>query len=149
LLLFSVIGETIMTSPNTAQFTDLKVTLVPPAGVTPLSEESIPDNLQFQVVAEVEASDAVFNTQQPDFRILAVVTDKSTGTVVATPSAVGQSSGWTTQSASIVLAPTSPAQGSTKDDHLYEVSAVLRLGAINPDVKAAPEDVRFIITRAS
>ncbi len=141
-----------MTSPNTVQFTDLKVTLVPPPGVTPLSEESIPDNFPFQVVAEVEAGEAVFNTQQPDFRILAVVTDKSTGTVIATPSATGRvgiSGGWTTQSASIVLTPSIPAQGSTKDDHLYEVSAVLRLGSINPDVKAAPEDVRFIVTRAS
>ncbi len=140
-----------MTSPNTVQFTDLKVTLVPRSGVTPLSEESIPDNLPFQVVAEVEAGDAVFNTQQPDFRILAVVTDKTTGTVVATPSAsgrVGETGGWTSQLASITLSPSIPAQGTPKDDHLYEVSAVLRLGTRNPEVEPAPKDVRFIITRA-
>jgi hypothetical protein len=128
LLLFSVRGETI-----------------------PLSEESIPDDHPFQVVAEVEAGETVFNVQQPDFHILAVVTDKTTGTVVATPSAsgrVGQNGGWTSQSASITLTPSIPKQGTTKDDHLYEVSAVLRLGARNPDVKFAPEDVRFIITRA-
>ena len=140
-----------MTSPNTVQFTDLKVTLVSPPGVTPLSEESIPDNLPFQVVAEVEAGDAVFNTQQPDFRILAVVTDKTTGTVVATPSASGRVGGtsWPSQLTSITLSPSIPAQGSTKDDHLYEVSAVLRLGTRNPEVEPAPEDVRFIITKAS
>jgi hypothetical protein len=153
LLLFSVRGEKIMTSPNTVQFTDLKVTLVPPQGVTPLSEESIPDNLPFQVVAEVEAGDAVFKTQQPEFRILAVVTDKTTGTVVATPSAAGRvgdpNGSWATQSASITLVPSLPKQGTPKDDHLYEVSAILRLGASDPDVKLAPEDVRFIITRAS
>jgi hypothetical protein len=122
-----------MTSPNTVQFTDLKVTLVPGSGgaTIPLSEESIPDDHPFQVVAEVEAGETVFNVQQPDFHILAVVTDKTTGTVVATPSAsgrVGQNGGWTSQSASITLTPSIPKQGTTKDDHLYEVSAVLSLG---------------------
>jgi len=136
-----------MASPNTIQFTDLKVTLVTPPGVPQLSEQAIADNAKFQVVAEVEAGDAIFNTLTPPFNIQAVVTDKATGTIITRniSGTVGNAP-WDVQSASIAL-PSIPAQGAASDNHLYEVSAVLSVGAKNPEVEFAPEDVRFIVVK--
>ncbi len=129
--------------PN-ANDVELVRAFVRPVGGT-IGEETIKDNQPFEVVAEVEAGTALFNIGGP-YKILGVVQDENTGAVVATPSVSGTfgTAPWTTPAAVIPLPPV-PAQGTGKDNHIYEATVVLVVGARDPNVDFT-EDVLFVIT---
>jgi hypothetical protein len=134
-----------MPSPNEVKLADAFVK--PENGI--ISDETIKNNQRFQIVAEVEAGSALFTNLQPHFQLISVVTDKSDSpspTTIATQTVAGNigQGAWNTQAAEISF-PLIAAQGATKNNHIYEASVVLVVGAGDPSVEFA-ENIKFVIT---
>jgi len=125
----------------------VRVFVRPATAGSVIADDTIKDNQPFQLVAQVEAGDALFGSGGP-YRFAAVVTDlHNPAAPVATPSLSGsfQDSNWNSPSKEIVLA-TLPAQGATKDDHIYQATLVMVIGQTNPIVEFAESNL-FVITQ--
>ncbi len=118
------------------------------------SESALPYNAPFEIVVEVEAGSAIFGTGA-QFAAGVVVRDLSDCTCLPAPAAgantpnIGVSdnmsgANWNTQVARFLYTVAAP--GPTKENHIWEVLAFLRVNVVNPDMSFCRSDL-FIITR--
>jgi hypothetical protein len=110
-----------------------------------VSEEAVPFNQPFRVVAEAEAGQTLFNGGGP-YKLIMVLRDLS-----ANPNSVAATS---IQAGTLGAAPWSapqlrfqfnvPAQGATKKDHLYRASVLMTIGNNDPIVDAEESELLVI-----
>jgi hypothetical protein len=134
-----------MTSFNDCELVRVFVRSATPGSA--IADDTIKHDQPFQLVVQAEAGDAIYGNGGP-YRFAAVVTDlHNPATPVATPNLSGtfRDAHWNSPAIEIVLA-TLPAQGPTKDDHIYRATVVMVVGQANPIVDFA-ESNPFAITQ--
>lgn len=110
-----------------------------------VSEESIASSQPFDIVAQAEAGQTLFNGGGP-FKLIAVLRDLSNNTVITVPgnpfTGTLRSTQWPNRTLEHHFAL--PAQGATRQDHIYKASVVLTIGVADPIVDAEESDLLVI-----
>jgi hypothetical protein len=109
-----------------------------------VSEESIKDNLPFEIVLEAEAGTALLNGGG-QFQLRVFLTDMVADITVPAGTALGafHTAAWPTEALQQVFAR--PAPGAGNDDHVFKAFGVLQAGLGDPIVDYEESDV-FIVT---
>ena len=110
-----------------------------------VSEESIKDDVRFDVVLEAESGQTLFNGGGA-YKLLMVLRDLTTSTTLSQQSLSGTfgDANWPTPV--LQLAFTQNPAGGAADDHVLQVLGVLSAGRADPIVDAEESDI-FIITQ--
>jgi hypothetical protein len=112
-----------------------------------ISEESIKDNQSFDLCLKLEAGQTIFN-QGARYNLFVVLNDLSDSSrTVYTNTRTGSLGDPSWQNMATTFAWTVPA-GSVPlvDDHVYQATAVMRVGKRDPIVDAEQSDL-FIVTQ--
>ena len=120
-----------------------------------ISDQTYPSNQPFVVTIEAEAGQQVFDDAR-DYHIRVVVRDLTDNSIVLPPNdpdaqldgrVRGADPEWNTLDLKYDF-PEVPAQGETKESHVYQVIAHLTAGDVNPNVSFAVSPL-FCITPAA
>jgi hypothetical protein len=131
--------------PNTDECELSRVYVRNPGGL--VAEESIKDNVIFEVVLEAEAGQALFN-QGGAYKLITVVTDFTNDYITFFTNSVSGTFGdanWPNQVVQHAFTPPA-APGPGRDDHVFQAIGVVSAGRADPIVDTEFSDV-FIITQ--
>jgi hypothetical protein len=110
-----------------------------------VGEESIKDNVNFEVVLEAEAGQTLHNGGGP-YKLILVVTDFTNDYITYdTQTKAGTFGDATWPNLPVQFAFTVPATGAGRDDHVFQAIGVVTAGLADPIVDTEFSDV-FIIT---
>lgn len=132
-----------MTGTNDCELTRVYTSLAPPPNS--ISDETIKSNQDFRVVIDAEAGSALFNLAG-SYLLKIDVVDLTDSVPVNSQQQAGTFGDANWPALTIEFPFTVGAQGATKENHVYEVVAVVTAGGADPIVDFERSDL-FIITK--
>lgn len=109
------------------------------------SEESIKDNVPYELVMEAEAGSAMFNAGGA-YKLIMVLRDLTTSSTVSVNTVSGSFGDANWPAPALKRAFPQAAAGAGRDDHVLQALAVLSAGVHDPSVESEESEV-FIITQ--
>jgi hypothetical protein len=136
-----------MPSANECELSSVYVRYTDVAAHGGISEESIKDNASFDLVLDLEAGQAIFNTGAA-YSLSVVLNDLSASSKTIYTNTLGGSLGdanWGKMAVQFAWT-VPPGTVAVVDGHVYQAIGVMNVGKADPIVDAEPSDL-FIVTQ--